>query len=85
MKTDYLGNELKEGDIIGYIESMKTQIGFRAKGRQILKHNGVHQLREEMGTYNVNYDNEMGNIGIENTYYWDDNHRISEGYRGPTL
>ncbi len=68
-----------------YIESIKTQMGFRAKGRKILNHNGVYQVREEIGIYNVNFDNEMGNIGVENTYCWNDNHGISEPYRGPTL
>ena len=40
----------------------------------ILENDGEFQLREDMGTYIANFDIKNGDIGGENTYYWDMNH-----------
>ncbi len=60
-----------------YIESIKTQLGLRAKGRKILKHNSVYQLREDRGLYNIKFDAKMDDIDIENTYIWGNNDTLT--------
>ena len=35
------------------------------------------QLREDEGSYNINFGNENEDIGSENSYYWNNNLTIS--------
>ena len=60
-----------------FVETIKENLGLRAKGRKILEKDGGFQLREEANTYYANSNTQNGYIGEENTYIWDDNNEIS--------
>ncbi len=56
-----------------FIETIKEQLGGRAKGRKIAETDEGFQLREEMATYIAKNDHKNGNIGARNTCLWDVN------------
>ncbi len=60
-----------------FVETIKENLGLRAKGRKILESDGVN-------TYNANSDSNNDNIGGQNTFYWHVNHEFIDSYRGPT-
>lgn len=51
-----------------FINTIKDNLGIRAKGRKILESDEGFQLREEMGTYIVDYDSKNDDIGAQNGY-----------------
>ncbi|MCP4339299.1 MAG: transposase, partial [Desulfobulbaceae bacterium] len=61
-----------------FVETIKENLGLRAKGRKILENDGGFQLREEVNTYNANSDSDNDNIGGQNTFYWDVNHEFTD-------
>ncbi len=60
-----------------FVETIKENLGLRAKGRKILESDGGFQLREEVNTYNANSDSNNDNIGGQNTFYWHVNHEFT--------
>jgi len=58
-----------------FVERVKSLLGFRAKGRDVLEWNGCCQLREVAGNYKAVFEPEKVDIGLENTYFWDINAR----------
>jgi hypothetical protein len=48
-------------------------LGFRAKGRDVIEGGDGYHLREEAAPYMALYEAEKGDIGPENTYFWDIN------------
>jgi len=54
-------------------ERVKSLLGFKAKGRDIIKGEEGYRLREEAAPYKALFDAEKGDIGPENTYFWDIN------------
>ena len=78
---EYLGNgtigregECTDSIAIGskaFIAKVKMFLGFKAKGRHILKGAEGYHLREEAASYMALSRAEKDNIGPENTYFWD--------------
>jgi putative transposase len=56
-----------------FIEDVKARLGFRAKGRDVIEGGEKYHLREEAAPYMVFFRPEKGDIGPENTYFWDAN------------
>ena len=56
-----------------FVETIKENLGIRAKGGKIKEIYGIVQLREEEGTYIVNSDGKKDDIGAENGYLWNIN------------
>lgn len=56
-----------------FVETIKENLGLRAKGRKILENDGGFQLREEVNAYNANSNTKNGNIEGQNTYLWNVN------------
>jgi putative transposase len=56
-----------------FIEKVKLLLGFKAKGRDIVKGEERYHLREEAAPYKALFDAERGDMGPENTYSWDIN------------
>ena len=54
----------------GFVENVKSLLGFRAKGRDIVEGNDGYQLRERSVPYGGLFGGENNDIGFENTYYW---------------
>jgi len=54
-----------------FIEKVRTLLGFRAKGRDILEGDEGYQLREGAASYKGLFGVEKDDIGPENTYIWD--------------
>jgi REP element-mobilizing transposase RayT len=54
-----------------FTERVKSLLGFKAKGRDIIKGEEGYHLREEAAPYMALLDIEKGDIGPENTYFWD--------------
>ncbi|MCG6535228.1 MAG: hypothetical protein L7F78_11155 [Syntrophales bacterium LBB04] len=52
---------------------MKTLLGIRAKGRDIIEGAGGYQLREEAAPYKPLFEAKKDDIGYENTYFWNVN------------
>jgi hypothetical protein len=56
---------------MSFIEKVRTLLGFRAKGRDILAGDEGYQLREGAASYKGLFEVEKDDIGPENTYLWD--------------
>lgn len=56
-----------------FVEKVKKTLGFRANGREVIDSTAGYQLREPPGRYNAFLAAEKGDIGVENTYFWDFN------------
>ena len=54
-----------------FIESVKTSLGFRAKGRDVIESGKGYQLRESPASYKAFFEAENEDIGLENTRFWD--------------
>jgi hypothetical protein len=54
-----------------FIESVKERLGFRAKGRDIIKSGEGYQLRESPTPYIALFEAENEDIGLKNTRFWD--------------
>ena len=54
-----------------FIESVKTSLGFRAKGREIIESGDGYQLRESSTPYMALFEAENEDIDLENTFFWD--------------
>jgi hypothetical protein len=65
-----------------FIENVKALLGFRAKGRDVVRGEEGYQLREGAGHYKAVFKAEKDDIGTENTYSWDNKIRQSITYRG---
>ncbi len=60
-----------------FVETIKENLGLRAKGRKILENDGGFQLREEVSTYLANSHTINGNIEVQNGYLWNVNDEYS--------
>jgi hypothetical protein len=56
-----------------FVEKVKTLLGYRAKGRDILEGAEGYQVREGPAGYNDLFGAEKGDIGPQNAYFWDIN------------
>ncbi len=54
-----------------FIEDVKTLLGFRAKGRDVIEGSEGYQLREGAAHYQALFEAEKEDIGPENTYLWE--------------
>ena len=64
-----------EGIAVGsgeFVERTKEQLGIRAKGREVREMQGQFELREPGAWYKGHFGPEKGDIGAENTYFWND-------------
>ena len=55
-----------------FIKATKESLGQRAKGREVLGAGSALQLREPGASYKGHFGTEKGDIGGENTYFWND-------------
>lgn len=53
------------------IENVKARLGFRAKGRDVIKGGEWYQLRESPAYYKALFEVENEDIELENTYFRD--------------
>ena len=80
---DYLGDgrqgreeEWTDSIAVGtqpFVEKVKAVLGFRAKGRKIMRIGEGYQVREGPGPYTAFFSAEKEDIGLENTYSWNSN------------
>ena len=56
-----------------FAEKVKALLGFRAKGREVIEGNEGYEVREGPASYNALFGAEKGDIGPQNTYFWDIN------------
>lgn len=56
-----------------FIEKVKSLLGFKAKGRDVIEGGEGYNLREEAAPYTAHFRAEKADIGPENTYFWDIN------------
>jgi hypothetical protein len=66
--------ELKRSIAVGsrsFIENVKTLLGFRAKGRDVIEGSQWYHLREGTAHYHAFFGAGNNDIGPENTYLWD--------------
>ena len=54
-----------------FVEKVKSLLGFKAKGRDVMKGGEEYHLREEAAPYMALSSAENDDIGADNTYYWD--------------
>ena len=54
-----------------FIESVKANLGFRAKGRDVIESAEGYQLRESPAPYKVLFEAENEDIDLKNTFSWD--------------
>ena len=56
-----------------FVEKVKSLLGFRAKGRDVIEGGEGYQVREGPTPYNALFGSEKGDIGPKNAYSWDVN------------
>ncbi len=56
-----------------FIEKVKSLLGFKAKGRDVIKGGEGYNLREEAAPYMDHFRAEKDDIGPENAYFGDVN------------
>lgn len=56
-----------------FVEDMKALLGYRAKGRDVVEIPEGYQLREGAVEYKALFGAEKGDIGLENSHFWDIN------------
>ena len=54
-----------------FVEKVKTLLGFRAKGREVIEGAEGYQVREGAALYSALFGAEKEDIGPENTYPWE--------------
>jgi hypothetical protein len=57
----------------GFVETVKSAFGFRAKGRKTREAGAGFELREPPAPYGALFGGKNEDIGADNTYYWDIN------------
>ncbi len=57
----------------GFIENVKANLRFRAKGRDVIEAGEGYQLRENLSSYKALFGVENEDIDLKNTYFWDVN------------
>jgi putative transposase len=55
-----------------FVERVKGELGIRAKGREVRETKGQFELREPGASYRGHFRPEKSDIGVENTYSWND-------------
>jgi len=60
-----------------FVTETKDKLGIKVKGRQVTEVNGSYGLREPPAPYRGILGHEHEGLKLENTYFWDDNSRIS--------
>jgi putative transposase len=60
-----------------FVTMTKEKLGYKVKGREVIGGNGSYQLREPPAAYKGILGYENGGLRVENTYFWEDNLRIS--------
>jgi hypothetical protein len=56
-----------------FVEKVKALLGYRVKGRDIIKGAEGYQVQEGPVTYNALLGAEKGDIDLQNAYFWDIN------------
>jgi len=54
-----------------FVDTVEALLGFKAKGRNVIESGVGYQLREGGVRYKALFKAENGNIGPENTFFWD--------------
>ena len=54
-----------------FVENVKTLLGFRAKGSDVIELSEGYQLRKDAAHYKTLFEVENDDIGLENTYFRD--------------
>jgi hypothetical protein len=54
-----------------FVENVKADLGFKAKGRGIIEEGEGFQLREEHNRYNVFFESKKDDIAYENSHFWE--------------
>jgi hypothetical protein len=53
-----------------FVEKVKSLLGFRAKGREVIDAGGGYQVREKLSCYNAHFGAKKVDIGPNNAYPW---------------
>jgi len=80
---EYLGNGVEGREEVwtdsiavgskSFIMKVKSLLGFKAKGRDVIEAGEGYHLREQAGPYRTLFRAEKDDIGPENAYFWDVN------------
>jgi hypothetical protein len=54
-----------------FVKNIKTDLGFKAIGREVTGENGTYEIRERDVPYNSDIAGKNSGLRPENTYYWD--------------
>jgi hypothetical protein len=53
-----------------FVERTEEQLRIRAKGREVREMEGQFELRDPGASYKGHFEPEKGDIGAENTHFW---------------
>ena len=53
-----------------FVEETKKKLGYKAKGRKIVKDDDMYTLREPKNSYNTNFEHKNSLLRLKNTYNW---------------
>ncbi len=54
---------------MSFVDNVKTFLGVRAKGREVIEGDGGYQLRGGSEHYAAHFDPENRDIGLKNSYF----------------
>ena len=61
---------------VGFVESVKGDLGSKALHRGVEQIDGAYTLREQSKSYDGNLGKETDPLRLENTFLWDENVKL---------
>ena len=58
---------------LNFVEKVKSELGFKAAGREVIEGGGTNVLREQSEPYGSNFDGKNEALSLENTRFWNEN------------
>jgi hypothetical protein len=58
---------------LNFVEKVKSELGFKAAGREVIEGGGTNVLREQSEPYGSNFDGKNESLSLENTRFWNEN------------
>jgi hypothetical protein len=83
MRDDRWSEAIAVGSL-GFVETVKGQLGVKGLHRAFEQVAGAYALRERSDAYGGEFTRENDVLRLENTLFWDENAETAEAWRGPT-
>ena len=62
---------------LNFVETVKSELGFKAIHREVIAKGGAHALRERSESYGFNFGGDNEALRLENTRFWNENYEAT--------